>query len=208
VPSSFRHDDITYSSIAKGFGLGLKLHDETLVRMKKLSRSGTKKFDWDTPSAQLTARLRMVELPIDTSRDEKSQVLFVSDDLWVPINVVNGNVHILPGIPRLFTSLLDGLKPLILPRVADPEGKGIARVLISTPLPESEVAGYLTELAAKVESNGVKVGSYPRWGHKRNTVTLVGKDAEYIESLVEEVCAGVQGVRVASEDELDEPETS
>jgi hypothetical protein len=42
-------------------------------------------------------------------------------------------------------------------------------------LPESEVAPYLTELAAVVEPKGVKVGSYPRWGKKNNTVTLVGK---------------------------------
>lgn len=63
----------------------------------------------------------------------------------------------------------------MLPRLTDPEGKGIARVIISTPLPESEVAAYLTELAELVEPKGVKVGSYPRWGKKRNTVTLVGR---------------------------------
>jgi hypothetical protein len=71
--------------------------------------------------------------------------------------------------------LLEGMKPSILSRLADPEGKGTFRVLISTPLPESAVAGYLTQLAAKVGPQGVKVGSYPRWGKKRNTVTLVGR---------------------------------
>lgn len=55
------------------------------------------------------------------------------------------------------------------------------RVLISTPMAESAVAGYLTELAAKAEPKGIKVGSYPRWGRKRNTVTLVGRDKTYIE---------------------------
>lgn len=71
--------------------------------------------------------------------------------------------------------LLDGLKPSIQPRLVDPDGKGIIRVTISTPLPESAIAAYLTELAARVEPKGVKVGSYPRWGDKHNTVTLVGK---------------------------------
>jgi molybdopterin-biosynthesis enzyme MoeA-like protein len=80
-----------------------------------------------------------------------------------------------PGVPRLFQSLLDGLKPLLVPRLTDPEGKGIHRIIISTPLPESAVAPYLTELAEKVEPKGVKVGSYPRWGKARNTVTLVGR---------------------------------
>jgi hypothetical protein len=62
-----------------------------------------------------------------------------------------------------------------MPRLLDPEGKGIHRILISTPIPESAVAAYLTELAAKAEPMGIKVGSYPRWGKNRNTVTLVGR---------------------------------
>lgn len=116
------------------------------------------------------------------------------------------------------------MKPLVLPRLADPEGKGIHRVLISTPLAESGVAAFLTELAAKVEPKGVKVGSYPRWEKNRNTVTLVGRsvvqsaqshvhcqvinvihrDRDYLESLVAEVEQGVQGLRVNKEDEADE----
>lgn len=145
----------------------------------------------------------MIRLPIDESRNDKEQVLFVQDDLWVPISVVNGNVHILPGVPRLFEQLLDGLKPRLVPRLTDPEGKGIFRLLFSTPLAESEVATYLTELASRVESQGVKVGSYPRWGKSRNTVTLVGRNKELMESLIPEVEKNVQGVRVDKEDEAD-----
>jgi molybdopterin-biosynthesis enzyme MoeA-like protein len=163
-------------------------------------------FDWDTPSPGLTAKLRMVELPYDPSIPAEHQALFVAEDMWVPIAVVNGNVHILPGVPRLFERLLLHLKPSIMHRLSDPEGKGITRFMISTPLPESAVAPYLTELAAKVEPRGVKVGSYPRWGKKRNTVTLVGTDKEYLESLVAEVEENVQGKRVSTEDELDPPE--
>jgi hypothetical protein len=132
-------------------------------------------------------------LPLDESRDLQQQALFPREDLWVPVAVVNGNVHILPGVPRLcelfhsprhplvkllsriVEGLLEGLKAFILPRLVNPEGTGICRILISTPLPESEVAPYLTELAARVEPKGVKVGSYPRWQTKRNTVTLVGR---------------------------------
>ena len=69
---------------------------------------------------------------------------------------------------------------------------------------ESAVAAYLTELSGKVAEKGVKVGSYPRWGKSRNTVTLVGKDREYMESLVDEVQKGVQGRRVEKEDEDDD----
>lgn len=172
-----RHDDITYQSIARAFDLKLKLHQEAYEKMKKLSKPNPSQpnFSWDEDSPARKAKLRMIELPIDESRDDKSQVIFPAEDLWVPVACVNGNIHILPGVPKLFEKLLEGLKPFLLPRLMDPEGKGITRIMISTPLPESAVAPYLTELAAKVEPKGVKVGSYPRWGKERNTVTLVGR---------------------------------
>lgn len=146
----------------------------------------------------------MIELPTDESRDQNSQVLFVDEQLWVPISVVNGNIHILPGVPRLFTQLLDGLKPILMARLPDPEGKGIYRLLFSTPMAESAVAPYLTELAAKVDSKGIKVGSYPRWGKGRNTVTLVGRDKDFMDSLIPEIEKNVDGIKVMAEDEADE----
>lgn len=154
------HDDITYASIATAFNLPLVEHEPTFTRMKKLSRPhpGQPNFKWDTPSPALEAKKRMVILPHDEKIPDGDQVIFTADDLWVPVAVVNGNVHILPGVPRLFERMLDGLKPSLLPRLTDPEGKGVYRVLFSTPLPESEVATYLTELAGRAESEGVKVG--------------------------------------------------
>ncbi|KAK8051111.1 hypothetical protein PG993_002496 [Apiospora rasikravindrae] len=201
------HDDITYQSIAKAFGLKLVLHEDAYQRMKKLTkpRKDEPNFSWDVESPQKTARLRMVRLPIDESRDLSKQALFPQDDLWVPVSVVNGNIHILPGVPRLFQGLLEGLKPFIVGRLVDPEGKGIIRIIISTPKAESSVASYLTELAEKVAPKGIKVGSYPRWGKKNNSVTLVGRDREYLESLVPEVLAAVDGKRIATESEDDEP---
>lgn len=200
------HDDITYASIAKAFGLKLKLHEDAYRRMKLLSKphSSQPNFSYDVPSEALEAKLRMVRLPIDESRDESGQVLFVDDSLWVPINVVNGNIHILPGIPRLFSQLLEGLKPRLIPRLADPYGKGLHRLIFSTTKAESEVAGYLTELARRVGSRGIKVGSYPRWGRTRNSVTLVGRDIEFMESLVPEVERNTAGVRVEREEDADE----
>ena len=71
--------------------------------MKRISKphSSQPTFSWDEDSPAKKAKLRMVELPIDESRDLQKQVLFPREDLWVPVSVVNGNVHILPGIPRL-----------------------------------------------------------------------------------------------------------
>lgn len=173
--------------------------------MKRLSKphKSQPNFDWNVSSAALTAKKRMVELPIDDAVPDEDQVIFVNETLWVPVSCVNGNVHILPGVPRLFEAMIDGMKPRVLPRLTDPEGKGVLRILISTPLAESAVAGYLTELAAKTEPRGVKVGSYPRWGKDHNTVTLVGRDVEFMESLVPEVEENVNGKRVEVEGQDD-----
>lgn len=47
------------------------------------------------------------------------------------------------------------------------------------------------------------MGSYPRWGKKKNVATLVGTDREYMDSLITEVEKGVQGKRVMAEGEDD-----
>ncbi|KAM3440669.1 hypothetical protein NHJ13734_003198 [Beauveria thailandica] len=199
------HDDITYQAIAKAFDLPLKIHDEAFKRMKLLAKPhpSQPKFNWDEDSPDLRAKMRMVYLPTDESRPLTDQFLFTSEELWVPVSVVNGNVHILPGIPRLFTTLLDGIKPHILSRLVDPEGKGSHRVVIQTPYSESKVAGYLTDLAGRVEPKGVKVGSYPHWGRKYNTVTLVGKDHAFLESLVDEVVKNIEGKRVYQQEDIE-----
>ena len=81
----------------------MKLHEEAFEKMKRLSKPKPDQppFNWDIPSAALTAKLRMIELPTDDFLERNKQFLFPCDDLWVPIAVVNGNVHILPGVPRL-----------------------------------------------------------------------------------------------------------
>lgn len=101
-----RHDDITYQSIAKAFGLKLKLYEEAYQRMKKMTKPHPSQpaFNWDEDSPVKTAKLRMVELPTDESIPLEKQFIFPREDMWVPVAVVNGNVHILPGVPRLCKS--------------------------------------------------------------------------------------------------------
>ena len=156
--------------------------------------------DWDTPTPQLEARLRMATLPVG----EGVEYIFPDEDLWVPVVIVNHNIHILPGVPELFQSLLESLTPYLLARGhVSPVTQQIHRVLLSTPLSESAVAEYLANLQERIESKGVKVGSYPRWEKKKNTVALVGRDLAYLESLVPELEKAIQGVRVQVEGEDD-----
>lgn len=153
-------------------------------------------FDWNTLSPTLIAKQRMAMLPTGPSVKN----VYIAEDSWVPVCIVNYNVHILPGVPRVFELALEGLRPSLNGRT----GRKLTRVLISTPLTESEVADYLTTLQEIVKEKGVKVGSYPRWGKRKNTITLVGVDQEYLEGLVGEVEKAIGGRRVAIEGEDDE----
>lgn len=159
-PGRCSHDDITYPSIAAAFGLPIARHAETAVRMRRFSKlkPGVAPFDWDTPSPTLTARMRMAELPVGPS----VKVFYVSEVHWVPICVVNYNIHILPGVPTIFETLLGGLRAVFEEEKRVDSSRRLVRVLISTSTSESEVALFLTELQDRVKSRGVKVGSYPR----------------------------------------------
>jgi molybdopterin-biosynthesis enzyme MoeA-like protein len=83
--------------------LPLVLHKEAFEKMKKLSKPKPPQttFNWDEDSPALRAKLRMVELPTDETKPLDKQFIFPSENLWVPVAVVNGNIHILPGVPRL-----------------------------------------------------------------------------------------------------------
>ncbi|KAJ8120325.1 hypothetical protein ONZ43_g2939 [Nemania bipapillata] len=198
------HDDITYSAIAKAFGLPLKHHEETYRRMKAISKP-KQGFSWDVESEARTAKLRMANLPFDESRELAEQALFPCDDLWVPVSVVNGNIYILPGVPDLFVKLAKGLWPIITGQPVGAEVKGLHRIVITTPFSESEVAKYLTDLAEEVRAKGVRVGSYSEY-QKDNSVTLTGYDIDYMEGVVPNVIAKLNGKRVvADEDRNGEP---
>jgi len=188
---------MTYASLAAAFNSPLVLHEETAARMRTITseHADAQPFDWDTPSAALTARLRMATLPSGPG----TKVIFVAPDLWVPISIVNCNIHVLPGIPRIFVQLLEGLRDVLLAEGRVDKSRKAIRVLISSPLPESDVAEYLTRLQGRVAERGVKIGSYPKWGKKMNTITLVGNDTEFVESLVEEVERETKGSRVTAE---------
>jgi molybdopterin-biosynthesis enzyme MoeA-like protein len=149
-------------------------------------------FDFTLSDESTLARKRMALFPAD------STVLFPDSELWVPVVVANNNVFILPGVPRLFTALLAGLKPLIAACV--PPGRRQHRVIIATELPESAIAPYLTKLQKKVQAEDIKVGSYPKWmgGVK---VSLLGRDVNRLEELVAEVEQNVKGKRRSEQDE-------
>lgn len=177
------HDDITYAALAKAFNLPLKLDEETCIRMEKVSKA---KFpDWSLTEE----RKRMAIFP------EPSEKLRNLDDLWVPVVVVNKNVHVLPGIPRLFESLLDSLKPHFKALMG--EHQSYHRVQIATKLQEGKIAPFLTELQEQCSSKHIKIGSYPNWGEGKDgarvVVSVVGKNEQDVNAIGDQIVQGIDG---------------
>ncbi|KAK9462428.1 MoaB/Mog domain-containing protein [Lipomyces oligophaga] len=191
------HDDITYESIAAAFGLTVKLHDETVIRMKRL---GKRQIDPKSEPEVYAAQMRMATLPYGPSSDDVD-VLYPVETSWVPVVVVRKKVFILPGIPMLFNSLLAGVLPSLIPRI--PPGNKPLRLLVSTSKPESVMAPFLTRLQASVDDKGIKIGSYPHMTAGVNTVSIIGK-VEFetlMRDLVKQTEEALQGKEISVEEE-------
>lgn len=131
-------------------------------------------------------RKRMATFP------EPSIKLRPNKNFWVPVVVVNKNIHILPGIPTLFEGLLESLRPYFLDIVGDQ--KGYHRIQIATELGEGDIASFLTQVQNKVSD--IKIGSYPKWGMQqgvRVVVSVVGKDQEQVGQIGKEIMQGIKG---------------
>lgn len=177
------HDDITYEAIAKIYQLPLQLDSKTCEDMERLSK--LKDPQWTLTEA----RKRMATFP------EPSEKLRFNPNIWVPIVLVNSNIYILPGIPRLFEALLDSLKPVFLDRVG--EVKGYHRMQIATQLPEGEIAPFLTQVQESCLQRNVKIGSYPNYQPDENgtrvVVSVVGRDEQDIKEIGETIVKGING---------------
>ncbi|KAI8138140.1 MoaB/Mog domain-containing protein [Fennellomyces sp. T-0311] len=181
------HDDISYEAIARAYSLPLKLDDETCTAMQKVM---SKRF----PRWELTdARKRMATFP------SPAKILRTNpDELWVPVVVVNDNIHILPGIPRLFERLMTLLKPTFEQMAAERGAGGrYYRVQVATKLGEGDIATLLSNIQDRVADQHIKIGSYPKWGvgedGVRVMVSVVGRDEDAIKDIGDEIARGIEG---------------
>jgi len=181
------HDDITYESLAKAFDDEGKLeyHDETLKRMDESIKhryANDPSFTKPTPEVE-TARKRMALFPAG------AEVFYVNETMWVPIVRLQRKLCILPGIPRLFEGLLEGLLEYIeLP----PAEERPFRVLIHTSMPEAAIAPFLTKLSQRVKAEDIRVGSYPKLLAGVD-VSLIGLDEARLKEIAQEVATELQG---------------
>ncbi|KAI8339745.1 MoaB/Mog domain-containing protein [Chlamydoabsidia padenii] len=180
------HDDITYDAIAKAYNLPLKLDQDTcrLMEIKSKDRSP----DWTLTDA----RKRMALFP------SPAKILRVDPELWVPIVVVNDNIHILPGIPRLFEGLVKSLQPHLEEALAKKQVSGrYHRMEIASKSPEGTIAPHLTAIQQLVECQHIKIGSYPKSSlgpdGERVVISIVGKDQVAVKDTAKLIAERIDG---------------
>lgn len=189
------HDDITYESVAKAFKLPVKLDSEIKKRMQKLSNPESRLDD-----QALEAFYRMATVPFG------SQVInyYVDDELWVPICSVAHKVYILPGIPQLFTRMIEAFTPQFKEIYGLKEDtREYIRYFVKTPFSESQISYFLRKLQEEASqvSEDIKIGSYPHFGMGFNTISILGtKDKEaYLKKLSGETAKELKGEPITAE---------
>ncbi|CAG8551854.1 40343_t:CDS:2 [Gigaspora margarita] len=185
------HDDITYLSIARAYNLPLIYHQPTLDRMAEPGQNVSyylKSLESKPTKAMIEAKQRMALFP------QPSRIIFPHENLWVPIVIVNENIHILPGVPKLFEALLTGYGRYL-------KGDKFVRKFVKTFYPETFIAPILTEAQEKVKDFGIKIGSYPETtedGKYAVVVSFLGKGnakvSEVVEKISKEVSKQIDGV--------------
>lgn len=106
-------------------------------------------------------------------------------NLFVPV-VICHNVHILPGVPKLFRAMLNRLKPQLQ---TDQKKK---RTLVYTELMEVKIATILREAQEKFSQ--VSIGSYPRFDEYPPTmISVEGWDHTAVDACVASFITQIEG---------------
>ncbi|KAI9269219.1 putative molybdopterin binding domain-containing protein [Phascolomyces articulosus] len=176
------HDDLSYAAISQAFQLELKLDNDTYERVQSMlnKRKITQRKGYE--------RLAIFPYPAELLRPQQS--------FLIPVVIVNQNVYILPGIPRLFQLLVESLKPHLQQLSLKKLGKhisGFSRMDIATKKSEGAIASILTTIQARYDD--LKIGSYPLMGNKDISVVIsvVGKNHDAVESVAQEIAEEIDG---------------
>ncbi|CAO3590514.1 unnamed protein product [Absidia cylindrospora] len=201
------HDDITYSSIAKAFALSIKLHDETWELVQQL-KERQQAASVNSTKASIEGYKRMATFP------SPGEHIRAHAKIPIPVVVVNSNVYILPGIPRLFQALLHSLSDHLKQRIIDSGRNGYLlsstppttttssslqpfyRRQVATKQSETLIADILSQLQDDVQPHHIKIGSYPVSGDTdgiKVVISIVGKDLVKVDQITKLVVAKIDG---------------
>lgn len=156
------HDDITADAVAAAFGVGIDVRDDARERIERAVAGRGR-----TVTAE---DLRMARIP-------DGAALIVNGVSGAP-GFSLGNVHVMAGVPAIFTAMLD----VVLPTLA--AGTPLLSQDVRFEVGESRIATPLRALAAEMPE--LSIGSYPfRDGDVHGTSIVVrGADAARVAAAV------------------------
>ena len=150
------HDDITTDAIAAAFEVRVICHPEAERRLIAHYANTNLEFN--------AARKKMADIP-DTAS-------LIDNPLSAAPGYIIGNVHVLPGVPRILQAMFEGLKSKL------PGGIVMTRITVRCSTGEGNIAMILADVEA--HHDGVSIGSYPymKPGHFGTAVVVSGLDFE------------------------------
>jgi molybdenum cofactor synthesis domain-containing protein len=170
------HDDRTFEGIAYGFSLPIKEHSEAVNYFQSAQARAGRGQEISL------AQRKMLAFP------SPCQVHFI-EPLWLPLVIVK-NVYIFPGVPFLFTKLIEGFAHLF-------NGGKFFREIVFTDLAESQIA---FDLKIVQDNNpDVAIGSYPQApGTAYNVmVTVEGRHEKSVNNVAKELIPLIKGRKTA-----------
>lgn len=130
------HDDITADAIAAAFGVGIDVREDARAILAT---------NYANPDDLNEMRLRMARIPDGAT--------LIDNPVSKAPGFSLGNVHVMAGVPAVFTAMVEGLLPSLT------GGEPLRSVSVRVEKPEGQVAAALAELAKAYPT--VALGSYP-----------------------------------------------
>mgnify|MGYP001034269026 FL=1 len=149
------HDDITADCIAEAFGVSIDVRADAAGLLSAHYASSGKEFN--------AARQRMARIP--------DGAMMIDNPVSVAPGFTMGNVHVMAGVPSVFTAMVASLLPTLT------GGAPLLSRSLRVERGEGDIAGPLGDFAARYPT--LSVGSYPFQDNGMYGANLVvrGQDA-------------------------------
>jgi molybdenum cofactor synthesis domain-containing protein len=159
------HDDITTACIAKAFGAEVEWNAEAMRRLTAHYAGSGVEFN--------DARKKMAAIPVGAA--------LIDNPVSAAPGFIIGNVHVLPGVPRIMQAMFEGLKSGLS------GGTKVDSRTVACTVGEGTVAGALGDVQALFPD--VEIGSYPyfRAGAFGTSLVLRAADISRLEAATEAV---------------------
>ena len=164
------HDDITTDAMAAAFEVTVIRHPEAERRLIAHYANTNLEFN--------AARKKMADIPNTAS--------LIDNPLSAAPGYIIGNVHVLPGVPKILQAMFEGLKGKL------PGGIVMTRITVRCSTGEGNIAVILADVEA--HHDGVSIGSYPymKPDHFGTAVVVSGLDFEITTTAAKMVEADVR----------------